>query len=64
MPRSNEKNLIEVEITPEMVDAGFLVLDELTGLLDKGTLAIEVYTAMYRARVPDDFARKIPYESE
>jgi hypothetical protein len=40
----------EIEITEEMERAGFFVLDDWTGVLDKGTLAKRVYIAMFRAK--------------
>ena len=40
----------EIEITEAMEHAGFDVLDDWTGVLDKATLAREVYIAMVRAK--------------
>ena len=48
----------ETKITLEMERAGFDVLDDWTGVLDKGTLAREVYIAMVRAKAPPTVVRK------
>jgi hypothetical protein len=48
----------KIEITREMERAGFDVLDDWTGVLDKGTLAREVYTAMVRAKARPIVVRK------
>lgn len=52
MERNDEGNSTgEIAITEAMEHAGFDVLDDWTGILDKGTLARAVYTAMVRAKV-------------
>ena len=38
------------EITSEMVAAGFSVLDDWSGIVDRANLAREVYIAMVRAK--------------
>jgi hypothetical protein len=53
----------EIEITSEMARAGFDVLDDWTGVLDKGTLATEVYIAMVRAKVRPKLVRVVPSQT-
>jgi hypothetical protein len=51
MNASHSEHDGEIMISPEMKRAGFDVLDEWTGVLDKATLAIEV--------IPPWFAQKL-----
>ena len=43
----------EIEVTEEMTEAGFFILEDWTGVLDKATLAKEVYIAMLRVKAHD-----------
>lgn len=61
MERKNEPNSTdEIEITAEMIDAGFCVIEDLFGVLDRATIAKEVYIAMVRAKARRVFAPNLP----
>jgi len=49
-PKDETSSTDKIEITPEMIEAGFIVLEEWRSVLGLGELAREVYIAMSNKR--------------